>query len=355
MEQDEKPELELLRSLEQLKPVPPRDPDVTARGRAQFLTQAQKLRPPVSAEPFWRQIGWNIFPQKEVRVPTIIALVLAFAVALGGSGAVAVAAQDAMPNDPLYPVKLLTEDVRVNLAFDQETRANLLLDFANRRANELAVAGDSTAMAEQTMAREREQVQAALQIAAQLDEAGMLRVLTRSQAQLEQQTRTMEQVQFSMSSQVREMIRSQQALIQLGLQNRNEFRNRVFNAQDKLPPPTHFPPATLPITATVHMRPTEFPLPTGLPTRVITRPTDLPHPTITRTLTIPARPTELPRATFAPTLTVPARPTELPRSTSAPTQIIPPKPTDGNEPPRGQIPPASPPNGGSSVTPPRRP
>lgn len=287
-------------------------------------------------------------------MPTLIALVLAFAVVFGGSGAVAVAAQEALPNDPLYPVKLWTEDVRVNLAFDQETRANLLLDFANRRTNELAVAGDSAALAEQTIAREQNQVQAALHIAAQLDEAGMLRVLTRTQLQLEQQTRTMEQMQFSMSSQVREMIQAQQALIQLGLQNHNEFRNRVFGAQDKLPPPTYFPPATLPITATVHMRPTEFPLPTVLPTRIITRPTDLPHP-ITRTLTVPARPTELPRATFPPTLTIPARPTELPRATFAPTPIIPPNPTNGHEPPPGQTPPASPPNGGPLVTPPRRP
>ncbi len=338
MEQDEKLELELRRSLDQLKPVPPRDPDVTARGRAQFLTQARTLRPTVSAKPFWRQIGWNIFPQKEVRMSTLMALVLALAVAFGGSGAVAVAAQEALPNDPLYPVKLWTEDVRVNLAFDQETRANLLLDFANRRANELTVAGDSAALAEQTIAREQNQVQAALHIAAQLDEAGMLRVLTRTQLQLAQQTRTMEQMQFSMSSQVREMIQAQQALIQLGLQNRNEFRNRVFGTQDKLPPPTHFPPATLPITATVHMRSTEFPL-----------------PTVTRTWTIPARPTELPRPTLAPPLTVPARPSDLPRATFAPTPIIPPNPTNGNEPPRGQTPPASPPNGRPLGTPPRRP
>lgn len=338
MEQGEKPELELLRSLDQLKSVPPRDPNVTARGRAQFLAQAETLRSAVSAEPFWRQIGWkNIFPQKEVRVPTLIALVLAFAVALGGSGAVAVAVQDAMPNDPLYPVKLWTEEVQVNLTFDPETRANLLLDLANRRATEVTLPTLTTPLVEQTIAREQVQVQTALQLAAQLEETAMTRLLMRAQTQLEQQTRAIESVSLAaqIKTQLREMLATQQALIQLGLQNRNEFRQRILAGKDKLPPPTTWPPVTLPVTVTVRPHPTDF-LPTVLATRTITRPTDIPRPTIPPTLTIPAHPTIV-HPTIPVTLAVPTCipwPPNWP-TPSVPTSTVPlcPWPTDWPTPP----------------------
>lgn len=333
MEQGEKPELELLRSLAQLKPVPPRDPNVTARGRAQFLAQAEILHPAVSAEPFWRQIGWkNIFPQKEVRVSTLIALVLAFAVAFGGSGAVAVAAQDAMPNNPLYPVKLWTEDVQVNLAFDPETRANLLLDFADRRATEVTLPTLATPLVEQTAVREQVQVQTALQLAAQLEETAMTRLLMRAQTQLEQQTRAIESVSLAVQvkTQLREMLATQQAMIQLGLQNRNEFRQRILAGEDKLPPPPTWPPVTLLVTVTVRPHPTDF-LPTVLATRTMTRPTDIPRPTIPPTLTIPAHPT------ISVTLTVPTCipwPPNWP-TPSVPTSTVPlcPWPTDWPTPP----------------------
>jgi hypothetical protein len=332
MEQGEKSELELRRSLDQLKPVPPRDPDVTARGRAQFLTHAQKLRPPVSAEPFWRHIGWNIFPRKErFSMPILIAVVLAVGLALGGSGLAVSAAQEALPNDPLYAVKLFTEDVRVNLASDPATQVDLLLDFSNRRTQEIAALGaQGMTVPEPVMNRLQEQTQAALQVAAGMDEATMARVLEQMRTRFEAQTQVIARVQAHTPeraapalSRVQEMLATRLAIVEAALADPHALRE-----QSRHPRPIELPRPTITRTLTVPARPTE-----------------LPRPTITRTLTVPARPTELPRPTITHTLTVPPHPTELPRPTITRTLTIPPHPTvwpQPTMPPRWQTPPGMP-------------
>jgi hypothetical protein len=215
MDFDQEPE-----ELKALKNVPPRDPRAAARGRAHFLAQAKNLQG-VPVTPIWRRIKWTLERPRFALFARAMLLALMF-VAVGSSAAV-VAAQDALPNEPLYAVKLWTEDVRVDLTADPETRADLLIDFANRRAGELAaLPAPDPAITNRAQA----QLQAALQIAAQLDDAGLVRVLTKAEKELEHQARKIEQTQ------VREMIQAQRALVQLGLQNKNEFRQRVNAGKD---------------------------------------------------------------------------------------------------------------------------
>ena len=68
--------------------------------------------------------------------PLTIAAVLVLA-ALGAAGGTAYASQDALPDSPLYRVKLFTEDVRVWLAFDDSRKAELLLNQSNERTDEI--------------------------------------------------------------------------------------------------------------------------------------------------------------------------------------------------------------------------
>lgn len=86
-----------------------------------FISQVK----PIS---MWRAI----FMRKAALVP--IALIVAI---LGTGIGGAFASQSALPGDALYLVKLLTEDVRVALKFNPESKANLEMSFATKRLEEI--------------------------------------------------------------------------------------------------------------------------------------------------------------------------------------------------------------------------
>jgi len=52
-------------------------------------------------------------------------------------GGLAYASQDAMPDSPLYSVKLATEDIRLWFVFDDKHEAEILLDQSNQRVDEI--------------------------------------------------------------------------------------------------------------------------------------------------------------------------------------------------------------------------
>jgi len=365
----------LQNAFDQLKTFPPRNAQAAARVRARFLAEAESLRQGVPAHSFWRHIGWiNLFPRKErFSMGTLAIVLLMVALVFGGSGATVYAAQDALPTDPLYPVKILSEDMRVNLTGDAEARANLLLEFSSRRAAELAALGaKGTTPADPVIARQQEQIQNVLQIAAGLDDPSMNRLLTRTRENLQQQLQVAEQSQSQFAdaaptwARVREMLAAQCALAQMGVENQFAFRERVREWNGRVPPlPTGVPPIppTIPITATVRPRPTMPPLPTVPVTLTLQpRPTRVP-PTIPPTLTISPGPTDWQRPTLPVTATIrPCLPwpPNWPTPSTPPTVSIPicPWPTNVPTPdwtppgpPSNWTPPAPPPN----LTPPAPP
>src|SRR3989344_4682299 len=69
---------------------------------------------------------------------TAPAFTLAIIITLIGSGSgVSFAAQNAIPGETLYKVKLATEQVRVAVTPGKKTKAELHLGFASRRLNEI--------------------------------------------------------------------------------------------------------------------------------------------------------------------------------------------------------------------------
>lgn len=220
-------------------------------------------------------------------MPVLVAVVLAVAVAMGGSGVAVYAAQEALPTDPLYAVKLLTEEVQLNFASDSTARVHTLLDLTQRRAQEIAALGaQGKPVPEQVTQRLETQTEAALQLAAGMDDATMARVLEQIQNRFTHQVQVIAQVQTRAPEQatpalqrVQEVLATRLQVVETALTDPHTLRER---ARHRLTPSP--------------------------------RPTDLsPQPTITRTLTIPPRPTELPRPTITHTLSIPPRPTELPR------------------------------------------
>lgn len=83
-------------------------------------------------QPTFLGYAQSIFSRKAMAITLIIAMVV-----LGSGIGGAYASQSALPGDALYPVKLLTEDVRMALKFNPESKANLEMSFAAKRLEEI--------------------------------------------------------------------------------------------------------------------------------------------------------------------------------------------------------------------------
>jgi len=129
------PEIKLLQ--EKLSTVPPRNRRLVAQGRSRFLTQAVALRDTHRLPWFNRIFSLGSLNRKEnfVMFATII-VILAFL--FSGTGMTAYAAQDSTPGETLYPVKLWTEDIRLSLTSDPQSRFYLLDNFTAIRFDELS-------------------------------------------------------------------------------------------------------------------------------------------------------------------------------------------------------------------------
>jgi len=149
---------QVLEMLDTLQETPPRDPRVAARARSMFLAEARSIELAPAPSPIERLRQWmsqtylasNPFmalrKERSWMFTAISSIILVFAVVLGGGGITAYAAQNSLPNETLYPVKLYLEDTRYSLASDLETQVSLLTSFANNRVDEvvtLSLAGET--------------------------------------------------------------------------------------------------------------------------------------------------------------------------------------------------------------------
>jgi hypothetical protein len=101
------------------------DPQAKARGRYQLQLKMAQIGKPRRAPIF----GWQ--PRWAVAVVTVM---LVFTL---GGGTV-LAADNSMPGNPLYPVKIATENVRIQLAGSKIEKEALLATSADRRVAEIA-------------------------------------------------------------------------------------------------------------------------------------------------------------------------------------------------------------------------
>lgn len=166
----------------------------------------------------------------------LISLVLAAALILGG-GATAVAAQDDLPNELLYPLKLWTENARLSLAGDPQDQANLLMNMAQTRVEEIAaLAEEGVVPPAQVQQRLELQLEQTLQLASGMDDAAMTQTLAHLHERLQTQDRLMAQLQTHVNADIeplltrtREMLQTRLRLVEEGLTDPQGFRNMMTN------------------------------------------------------------------------------------------------------------------------------
>jgi len=128
---EEAPELEpllktslvLIQTSSAIQPAPEFKAKVHSRLQAMFYARQEKVERGARI-PIWRR-KWAL----------AMTAILGFL--LIGVGTVAASAY-ALPDEPLYPVKLAEEQVRLTLAFSDMDKAKLHIQFAERRAVEIA-------------------------------------------------------------------------------------------------------------------------------------------------------------------------------------------------------------------------
>ena len=166
----------------------------------------------------------------------IMSALVVLGLLFGGSATVS-AAQDDLPNQPLYQLKLMSEDAKVWLASDPGLKIEMLMEQVQTRTEEMAaltLAG-ITPPAELTI-RTQERIQQALHIASNLDDASLVVAMEQIRTHLQTQEQLMIQLQDGTCSecelilqQTREMLHTQLGQIEDSIADPETFRNQNQN------------------------------------------------------------------------------------------------------------------------------
>ena len=228
---------QLKQLLDTLKIVPLRDPGCAARGRARFLAESAQ---PVSVNPFLRLINQiHVFRKERFSMNTILVITLVFTALFGGAAGTVYAAQDDLPTEALYPVKTLTEDVRLGLASDPQVRLDLLGDLAQTRTQEMVQLAEAGVVPpEATLLRLQEHTRLAFDVAASLPDADMLKTMEQLRDRLRTQLQLIDECTaqgdpLQTMTRTHLMLQEHLRLLDGGLVDPQGFRNAV---QHGLPP-----------------------------------------------------------------------------------------------------------------------
>jgi len=129
-------------------------PDFKLKARVRLMEQIHEKQA-VTKWPWSRHSGpVGVIPEGRRFSMARIAIVIVLSLSALGGGTV-YAAQDSLPGDILYPVKLATEQVRMMLRGDDVGRAERVLSFADRRVMEIEALAEEGRLQDLDMAVEK--------------------------------------------------------------------------------------------------------------------------------------------------------------------------------------------------------
>ncbi|MEW6180742.1 MAG: DUF5667 domain-containing protein, partial [Chloroflexota bacterium] len=236
--------------LEILQDVPPRNIQRAEETRAAFLESAKQMAATVSqsskrrpiTKGIWTPFIFRIGKERSIMVNPILALVLVLSLVFGGGGATVAAAQNSLPDQPLYGLKLWSEDARMSLTSQPESGWQVAMQFAERRVAEIRAMIEAGKQPDEALQlRYEAQLEQALRLAQNLPDEQTLRALEQIRERLRLQEQQMSQLPANQAvvAQTRKMIQQRLQWVENGLQEPQQFRQRL---QQGLPP-QEVPPA----------------------------------------------------------------------------------------------------------------
>lgn len=241
--------------LDELKPVPARDVQFAARARAQFMAQVDSLSQAESHRANIRLIDWFFpaFRKKSFSMNALFSILLIVSILLGGAVTTVYAAQNDLPTELLYPIKLETENFKLWLNTDPQAKIDLLMEMSQTRINEMLLLNElNIAIPEITTQHLEQHIQDAFKIATSLNDKDMKHELIRIQSALQADEQLIIHAPvFNDTSQVmmpmQAMLQSRLRLVENGLTDPNGFRNSIYGGGQKQPQPTSTNSSTQPI------------------------------------------------------------------------------------------------------------
>jgi hypothetical protein len=241
------------RALAPLQSVPPPDPKLVAEEKAKFLMQGENLRKAlipnlaaIESRRTNRQPGTirGIFSTSIHKILVVAILVLVLVTA---SSFTVYAAQGSLPGETLYPIKSASEDVWLSLTFSTEAKLNLTLEYTNRRMNEIrSLVSKGKPLPDQTSDRYQQELDSALQLAAQLNNQQMQSALGEIKANAEGQGMTVEQLIAKLPVQaspaiihLQQRLQEQVQLSTFGEEDPQQFRLQIQQREHLRQGPKH--------------------------------------------------------------------------------------------------------------------
>jgi len=235
---------ELLQQLSVLKNMPVRDPGKTDQGLTAFLDQARITSQAVTLNAKQRHNGWmqaiqskfmNYRKEHSPMFSTISTILLIVSLALGGGGVTVAAAQSSQPDQPLYALKLISEDIRLGLSSQAQSDLELALQFTDRRSAEIiAMAQKGGVPGDEVLERYQNQVEQALHYALNLPDDQVVLALAQVKNRLQTQEETMLQIQATgklpaeaLLLQVQQMLQQRLRLVEGGLTDPSFLRDQL--------------------------------------------------------------------------------------------------------------------------------
>ncbi len=242
-------EQKLIRMLGALRLTPDRDAAVVARRRAKYLAEVKVLQASAARIEMKQQKSpfGDLFAiltgQNRLSTARLVTTILVVFSLLFGSGSVTVlAAQGSLPNDMLYPVKTLSEDVHLSLTFDPQMKVQLLTEYSGRRVAEIeALAASGVDIPDFVTVRLEEQFDDMFQVTASLGDSEMSDALIHIRIHLRDRDQDMTMSKSNMPdtvdpqlATVQSMLQHQNQVVTLGLENPVEFREQYRYQQGDL-------------------------------------------------------------------------------------------------------------------------
>ncbi len=268
---------------------------------------------------------------------------MVLALLLVSGGTVVFASQSSQPNQILYPVKLLSEDVRLGLAANSESQFQLNMEFAERRLDEidkLDQTGQDAGV--QVTDRLQNELNSALDSAASLDNTGAVKAMENLQANLLRHKDQLIKLQslanphaMAKYTRVVKILEQKVSLAKQGIKDPQSIHELLVQQKKKDEEPAGDTPTP---TAVMHnveegtntpdmaaaQTGTNTPEDTNTPTETFT---SSPIPTVTDTQTPTNLPSDTPTSSETVVLTYTLTPTPTSTETDVPTDTLTPTPT----------------------------